>query len=177
MTTPKTTRTRTTKPKEPELLEVIKEMQAQIANLKAEPVKEMKPVAEKDNPFSGLGRQFQTMVSSIPWSSIIPWVLCGAVLYFWWQSQQANIEPDNKPKTSISAVLDAAYKADRLDRIAILKEIEGRSFKNDQDKLDWINSETDLRRQAAFREYLDRMAEAVYSQQTGKMASDLEAGR
>lgn len=118
-------------------------------------------------------------LKTIPFGTISAWIAAFVGVFLWWQGQQpkTDSDADSKPKATISAVLEKAYEADRKSRISTLRELETKSFKSDQEKLDWINSETETKRQIDFREYIDRMAEAVFAGQTGKMANDLEAGK
>jgi hypothetical protein len=155
---------------------VIAELKQEIAYLKAKP--EPVAVSEIAEPIKvepELPKPFKVL-QSIPFGTIAGWAAAIIGLFLYWQSLSPKSD-DAKPAATISSVLDDAYKADRLNRIAILKEIPAKSFRSDQEKLDWINSETDTRRQVAFREFIDRMAKAVNDGTTDKMASDLEAGR
>lgn len=167
------------KPVEPvdETALVIAELKQEIAYLKAkpEPVNEIaEPI--KEEPVSE--HPALKMLKSMPFGTIAGWAAAIVGLFLYWQSLTPQADSDDpKPAATISSVLDDAYKADRLNRIAILKEIPTKSFRSDQEKLDWINLETDTRRQVAFREFIDRMAKAVNDGTTDKMASDLEAGR
>lgn len=156
-------------------VKVIAELKQQIAELRSQPKKDPIP-AIKVEPVKIRENVAVRVLRSIPFATIGGWTAAFVGLYLYWASQQPQTE-DTKPAATISSVLDDAYKADRKSRIAVLKELETKSFKSDQEKLDWINTETDTRRQTAFREYLNRMAEAVNDGKTGKMASDLEAGR
>jgi hypothetical protein len=63
----------------------------------------------------------------------LPWVLVAGLAYFAFMRQPA-IEPvnpdDNKPQpvASVNKILDAAYKADRSDKLKTLKEFADKQF-------------------------------------------------
>lgn len=156
---------------------VIAELKQEIAYLKAKPEPvAISEIAEPIKVEPASEHPAIKMLKSIPFGTIAAWAAAIVGLFLYWQSLSPKSD-DPKPATTISSVLDDAYKADRQNRIAILKEIPAKSFRSDQEKLDWINSETDTRRQVAFRAFIDRMAKAVNDGTTDKMASDLEAGK
>jgi hypothetical protein len=86
-------------------------------------------------------------------------------------------EPDRPKVESISKVLDAVYKKDRTDRIAVLKELSERQFENDKAKLDWYNAEATKRRIETNTPFTDRVGEAIFGNTIAELVKQLEAGR
>ena len=110
----------------------------------------------------------------------LPWILVAGLAYFAFMRQPVRpVDPQPKPQPvqSVSKILDAAYKADRVSKIAILKAIGTREFASDKAKLEWINSESEKRRIADFQAYVNQVAEAIDKGKTKELAERLEAGR
>lgn len=106
----------------------------------------------------------------------LPWLLVAGLAYFAFVRQPADkpIDPQPQPSQSISKVLEAAYEADRVSKIAVLKGIATGNFESDQAKLEWINSESEKRRSLDFRAYTERVAEAIEAGKTAELAERLE---
>jgi hypothetical protein len=108
----------------------------------------------------------------------LPWAIVAGLAYFAFVRQPVQpVDPTPQPVQSVSKILDAAYKADRVSKIAILKEIGTREFASDKAKLDWINSESEKRRIADFQAYVNQVAEAIDKGMTKELAERLEAGK
>lgn len=111
------------------------------------------------------------------------WIIAGLVvvvaIYHFKASDNADkpIDPQPQPSQSVSKILDAAYKADRIDKLEILKGISSGNFANDKAKLEWINSESEKRRMQTFQAYTAIVAEAIESGKTDDLAAQLESGR
>ena len=109
----------------------------------------------------------------------LPWLAVAALAYFAFVRQPAvePIDPQPQPPQSISKVLDAAYKADRSDKLAILKEFSTKEFNSDPEALKWFNDESTKRRIETFTPYTDRVGQAMKDGKVKELAAELEAGR
>ena len=109
----------------------------------------------------------------------IPWVAIAALAYFAFVRQPADkpIDPQPQPSQSISKTLDAAYKADRSDKLAILKEFSTKQFASDPEALKWFNDESTKRRIETFTPYTDRVGQAMKDGKVKELAAELEAGK
>ena len=114
-------------------------------------------------------------------SKWLPWVAVAVMAYFMFANQTSTNpptpEPDRPKVESISKVLDAVYKKDRTDRIALLKELSERQFENDKAKLDWYNAESTKRRIETNTPFTDRVGEAIFGNTVAELVKQLEAGR
>lgn len=108
----------------------------------------------------------------------LPWILVAGLAYFAFVRQSADkpVEPV-QPVVSVSKTLDAAYKADRLSKIEILKGLETMTFPSDQAKLDWQNSEAEKRRIADFQQYANALGKAIVDGKVKEMREALESGK
>ncbi len=105
-----------------------------------------------------------------------PWVVALVFGYLLWNKQPATPPgPQPEPVQSISKVLDACYAADRLSKIAVLKSIATSDFSTDKAKLEWINTESEKRRAADFKPYVDMVAAAIIAGKTDDLAKKLES--
>ena len=108
----------------------------------------------------------------------LPWAIVAGLAYFAFMRQPVQpVDPTPQPVQSVSKILQEAYKADRVSKIAILKEIGTREFASDKAKLEWINSESEKRRIADFQDYVNQVAEAIDKGTTKELAERLETGR
>lgn len=109
----------------------------------------------------------------------LPWLVVAGVLYFAFVRQPSvqPIDPQPQPSQSISKILDAAYKADRSDKLAILKEFSTKEFANDPEALKWLNDESTKRRIETFTPWTDRVGKAIFDGRVKELAAELEAGR
>lgn len=109
----------------------------------------------------------------------LPWLVVAGVLYFAFVRQPAvqPIDPHPQPSQSISKVLDAAQKQDRLNKIAILKEYNRDNHASDEAAKRWFSDESDKRYQAAMKAYADEVGKALFENKTKELAERLEAGR
>lgn len=109
----------------------------------------------------------------------LPWVAVAVLAYFAFVRQPSvqPIDPQPQPSQSISKLLDAAYKADRADKLAVLKEFSTKQFASDPEALDWFNDESTKRRIDTFAPYTDRVGKAIFDGKVKELAAELEAGR
>ena len=115
----------------------------------------------------------------------LPWVAVAVLGYFAFVRQPAvnPVDPDNPnppapaPMQSINKTLDAAYKADRSDKLKTLKEFSEKQFSNDQEALEWFNKSSTERRIETFAPYTDRVGKAMFDGKVKELAAELESGR
>jgi len=111
----------------------------------------------------------------------LPWVIVAGLAYFAFMRQPAvePINPDVKPQpvASVSKILDAAQKQDRLNKIAILKEYNRESHASDEAAKKWFSDESTKRYDAAMKAYADIVGKALFDNKTKELADRLETGR
>lgn len=111
----------------------------------------------------------------------LPWAIVAGLAYFAFVRQPAQpiVPDDNKPQPvqSVSKVLEAAQKQDRLNKIAILKEYNRDSHASDEAAKKWFSDESERRYNAAMQAYADIVGQALYDNKTKELAERLEAGR
>ena len=108
----------------------------------------------------------------------LPWVLVAGLAYFAFLRQPSvPVDPKPEPSKTISRILDDAYKADRSDKLAILKEYATKQFGSDSEALKWFNDESTRRRIKTFIPYTDRVGKAMSEGKVAELANELEAGR
>jgi hypothetical protein len=108
----------------------------------------------------------------------LPWVLVAGLAYFAFMRQPVEtIDPQPQPVASVSKILDAAYKADRSDKLKTLKEFADKQFASDQEALKWFNDTSTQRRIETFIPWTDRVGKAMSEGKVKELAAELEAGR
>jgi len=109
----------------------------------------------------------------------LPWILVAGLAYFAFMRQPAvnPIDPQPQPVASVSKILDAAYKADRSDKLKTLKEFADKQFASDQEALKWFNDTSTQRRIETFIPWTDRVGKAMSEGKVKELAAELEAGR
>jgi hypothetical protein len=111
----------------------------------------------------------------------LPWVLVAGLAYFAFMRQPVQpVNPDDsktQPVASVSKILDAAYKADRSDKLKTLKEFADMQFPSDQEALKWFNDTSTQRRIETFIRWTDRVGKAMSDGKVKELAAELEAGR
>lgn len=110
--------------------------------------------------------------------NLLPWVAVAGLGYMLWVRKPDTKPDENKPTTvNVSKTLDACYKADRASKLDILKQVAKASDKTDEQKLQLFNSESEKRRQADFRPYVEIVADALVNGTVDDLAKRLEAGK
>jgi hypothetical protein len=112
------------------------------------------------------------------------WVLViAACAAGWFLSSYLNkpktdvVKPDVVPVVSVSKSLDAAYKADRASKLAILRELSNMDADKDELRLKRLNELSDERRRIDFKGYADLVAEALFENKLTELADSLEKGK
>lgn len=116
---------------------------------------------------------------SFNWQTIALVALVGYVVWMNWKPASDDVEDDDKQVVvePISKVLAKAYDADRRSKIAILKALAKEQFVDDVAKDNWIAEESERLRRKDFKDFTDRMGDAIFDGTTEEMAKALEAGK
>lgn len=80
-------------------------------------------------------------------------------------------EPAPTPATD---VLSQCYEADRVTKVALIREMATKEFANSQSQADWWNKKIDVARQTDFQPFIDATAEAIMSGTLTELAESLE---
>jgi hypothetical protein len=108
----------------------------------------------------------------------LPWLLVAGLAYFAFMRQPVQpVDPQPQPVQSVSKILDAAYKADRSDKLKTLNEFADKQFPSDQEALKWFNDTSTQRRIETFTPFTDRVGKAMSEGKVKELAAELEAGR
>ena len=84
--------------------------------------------------------------------------------------------PDTTPDVA-SDLLTAIYNADRVRRVALIRELHSREFDSDADKADWHNAQSREILGDVFQPYVLALAEALEADTLPDFADQLEPSR
>ena len=84
--------------------------------------------------------------------------------------------PDTTPDAA-SDLLTAIYNADRVRRVALIRELDSREFDSDADKADWHNAQSREILADVFQPYVLALAEALDGDTLTEFADELEPSR
>ena len=79
-----------------------------------------------------------------------------------------------KPTPADDDLLSAIYHADRVRRVALIRDLDARTFDNDAEKADWHNSQSRAIVQDVFKPYVMALAEAIDGDTLADFAESLE---
>lgn len=110
--------------------------------------------------------------------NLLPWVAIAGLGYMLLVRKPDTKPDENKPTTvNVSKTLDACYKADRASKLDVLKQLSNAADKTDEQKLQLFNSESEKKRHADFRPYVEIVADALVNGTVEDLTKRLEAGR
>ena len=89
--------------------------------------------------------------------------------------QSPGPKPPPEPSKSISKVLDEAYAADRSSKADVLSEAAGKTWNSDQAKLNWINEQAEKKRVLDFRQFYERVAQALVDGTDAQIAEQIRS--
>ena len=111
------------------------------------------------------------------WILAISAVLCvagGAVLLY---DDGADVVPVPVPPIVQTDPLTVAQTLERAAEVSMLRELAGREFPNDREKMEWINSERKALLTESHIPYTDAIAEAIIAGTVAELADQVEGGK
>lgn len=140
------------------------QLEAELAALKKIISDQAKPKPEKkDNPLN----EWLPMVFGLAILAVIAYTNSG--------TSPGPKPPPPEPRKSISKVLDEAYAADRSSKADVLSEAASKSWNSDQAKLNWINEQAEKKRVLDFRQFYERVAQALVDGKDAEIAEQIRS--
>ena len=140
------------------------QLETELAALKKIISEQAKPKPQqKDNPLN----EWLPMVFGLVIIAVIAYTDNGA--------SPSPKPPPPEPRKSISKVLDEAYAADRSSKADVLSEAASKSWNSDQAKLNWINEQAEKKRVLDFRQFYERVAQALVDGTDAQIAEQIRS--